>query len=73
MGTLFTILIYDLPKAYKKYTWHNNYADDIAVRVNTTLRKHMNKRVVHYVHKLYQSESNTYERKWSSIILNFAL
>ena len=34
------------------------YADDIAIWVNTTLRKHTNKRVVNYVEKLYQSESN---------------
>ena len=32
------------------------YADDIAI--NTTLRKHTNKRVVSYVQKLYQSEMN---------------
>ena len=32
------------------------YADDIAIWVITTLRKHTHKRVVNYVHKLYQSE-----------------
>ena len=34
------------------------YADDIAIWVNTTLRKHTNKRVVSHVQKLYQSEIN---------------
>ena len=31
---------------------------DIAIRVNTNLRKHANKRVVNHVQKLYQSEIN---------------
>ena len=35
------------------------YADDIAIWVNTTLRKHTNKRVIGYVKKkLYQLEMN---------------
>ena len=34
------------------------YADYTAIWVNTTLRKHTNKRVVSYVQKLYQSEKN---------------
>ena len=34
------------------------YADDIAIQVNTNLRKHTNKRVVYHVQKLYQSEIN---------------
>ena len=34
------------------------YADDIAIWVNTTLRKHTKKRVVNHVQKLYQSEIN---------------
>ena len=34
------------------------YADDIAIWVNTTLRKHTNKRVVNHVQKLYQLEIN---------------
>ena len=32
------------------------YADNIAIWVNTTLRKHTNKRVVNHVQKLYQLE-----------------
>ena len=34
------------------------YADDIAIWVNATLRKHTNKSVVNHVQKLYQSEIN---------------
>ena len=34
------------------------YADDIAIWVNTTLRKHTTKRVVNHVQKLYQLEIN---------------
>ena len=37
---------------------HNNYADDIAIWVNTTLRKHTNKMVVNYVQNNYLSELN---------------
>ena len=34
------------------------YADHIAIWINTTLRMHTNKRVVNYVQMLYQSELN---------------
>ena len=34
------------------------YADDIAIWVNTTLRKQTNKRVVNHIQKLYQLEIN---------------
>ena len=34
------------------------YADDIAIRINTTLRKHTNERMVNHVQKLCQSELN---------------
>ena len=67
---LFTILVYDLPKALSKNTHMAQCADDVAIWMNTTLRKHTNMRVVNYVQKLYQSELNKliiyiYERKWA--------
>ena len=46
----------------KKRKYVAQYADDIAIWVNTTLRKHTNKRVVNYVQELYQSE-------WSNLII----
>ena len=54
---LFNIIIHDLTKVSNN-THVAQYADDIAICVNTTLRKHTKKRVVSYVHKLYQSEMN---------------
>ena len=50
---VFTVLIHALPKALSKNTNVAQYADDIAIWVNTT-----NKKVVNYVQKLYQSELN---------------
>ena len=66
---LFAILIHP-SKALSKQTHVTQHADDIAMWINTTLRKHTNKSVVNYVQKLYQSELNKviiyiYERKWS--------
>ena len=45
------------PKHYQK-THVAQYANDFAIWVNTTLRKHTNKGVVNHVQKLYQSELN---------------
>ena len=56
--SLFNIIIHNLPKALSNNTHVAQYADDITIWVNTTLRKHTNKRVVSYVQKLYQSEMN---------------
>ena len=55
---LFNIIIHDLPKALSNNTHVAQYADDTAIWVNTTLRKHTNKKVVSYVQNLYQSEMN---------------
>ena len=55
---LFNIIIHDLPKVLTNNTHVTQYADDIAIWVNTTLRKHTNKRVVNHVQKLYQLEIN---------------
>ena len=41
-----------------KQTHVEQYPDDIAIWINTTLRKHTNKKVVNHVKKLYQSELN---------------
>ena len=53
---LFNIIIHDLPKVLSNNKHVTQYADDIAIWVNTTPRKHTNKRVVNHVQKLYQSE-----------------
>jgi ribonuclease HI/exonuclease III len=53
---LFNILIFDLPKALSKNTNVVQYADDIAIWINTSLRKNSKKRVVKYVETLYQAE-----------------
>ena len=55
---LFNIIIHDLPKVLSNNTHVAQYADDIAIWVNTTLRKHTNKRAVNHVQKLYQLEIN---------------
>ena len=54
----FNIIIHDLPKALLNNSHVAQYAHDIAIWVNTTLRKYTNKRVVSIVQKLYQSEMN---------------
>ena len=56
--TLLYIIIHDLPKALSNNTHVAQYADDIAIWVHTTLRKHTKMRVVSYVQKLYQSAMN---------------
>ena len=43
---------------YQKRTHVVQYADDIAIWVNTTLRKHTIKKVVSHVQKLYKLEMN---------------
>ena len=55
---LFNIIIHGLTKALSNNTHVAQYAHDITVWVNTTLRKHINKRVVSHVQNLYQSETN---------------
>ena len=55
---LFNIIIHDLPNVLSNNTNLAQYADDIAIWVNTTLRGHTNKRVANHVQKLYQSEIN---------------
>jgi ribonuclease HI len=55
---LFTILIHDLPNALSKSTSVVQYADDVAIWINTSLRKHTKSRVVNYVQQIYQMELN---------------
>ena len=55
---LFNIIIHELPKVLSNKTHVAQYANDTAIWVNTTLRKHTNTRVVNHVQKLYQSEIN---------------
>ena len=53
-------LIHDLPKALSQNTHVAQYADNIAIWIDTTLRKHTTKSVcgIPYVQKSYQSELN---------------
>ena len=55
---LFNIIIHDLPKALSKNPHVAQYADDTAIWVKITLRKHTSKRVVNHVQKLCQLEIN---------------
>ena len=55
---LFNIIIHDLPNVLSNNTHLAQYADGIAIWVNTTLRKHTNKRVANHVQKLDQTEVN---------------
>ena len=68
---LFNIIIHDLPKALSNNTHVVQYADDIAIWVNTTLRKHTKKSLVSYVHKLYQSEMNKLTAYMKETVLNY--
>ena len=52
----FTIMIHDLPKPMPHTTDIVQYMDDIAVWMNTSLRKRTLRRFVNYVGTLYQSE-----------------
>jgi ribonuclease HI len=55
---LFTILIHDLPNALLETTQVVQYADDIAIWINTTIRKNTKKRIINYVQNFYQTEIN---------------
>ena len=55
---LFTLFLYDLPSVISKNTNVVQYADDIAIWINTRLRKNTKKRTSLYVQKLYQLELN---------------
>ena len=55
---LFNIIIHDLPKALSNNSHVAQYADDIAIWVNTSLRKHTIKTVVSRLQILYLLEMN---------------
>ena len=55
---LFSILIYDLPNSLSKTTSVLQYADDVSIYINASLRKHTSKRMVTYIQSLYQIELN---------------
>ena len=53
---LFSVLVHDLPNSLSSTTHVVQYADDIAMWINTSIRKNTKKRVLNYVEKLYQDE-----------------
>ena len=53
---LFSVLLHDLPKVPSKNIHLVQYADDIAIWMNTNIRKQTNRRVITHVQKLYQVE-----------------
>jgi ribonuclease HI len=53
---LFSLLVHDLPKIFSKQTNIVQYADDIAIWINASLRKNTPKRVINHVQKIYQEE-----------------
>ena len=55
---LFSILIHDLPGALSNTTFVAQFADDIAIWINTNLRKNTKKRVINHVETLFQQELN---------------
>ena len=55
---LFNILTHDLPKFISKHCSLIQYADDICLWMNATLKKNTPKRTIHYVRKTYQNDIN---------------
>ena len=55
---LFSILICDLPSALSKTTSVVQFADDIAMWINTNMRKNTKKRISKHIETLYQIELN---------------
>ena len=53
---LFNILLYDLPKHVSNKVTLVQYADDIAMWTNVSLRKKTSLSVIKHVQKVYQSE-----------------
>ena len=53
---LFNILIYDLPKVLSNRIVLVQYADDICIWMNITLKKTTPQRAQNYIRKLYQSD-----------------
>lgn len=53
---LFSLLIFDLPSSLSNNISVAQYADDIAIWMNTGLRKHTPKRAIDHVRKIYQND-----------------
>ena len=53
---LFNILIHDLPKSVSKNVTLVQYADDICMWMNVTLKKSTPQRIQNYIKRLYQNE-----------------
>ena len=70
---LFSILIYDLPKCLSNNVHAVQYADDIAIWLNTSLRKHTKLRVISYVQTIYQNELNNLSRYMKENRLEFSV
>ena len=59
---LFSILIYDLPSVLSSSTFVAQYADDIAIWINCSLRKNTNKRATKYFESIFQKEINSIDQ-----------
>ena len=53
---LFNILLYDLPKVVSKNVTLVQYADDICMWMNATLKKSTPLKIQNYIKKLYQCD-----------------
>ena len=53
---LFNIMMHDLPKAVSKHVTLVQYADDICMWMNITLKKSTSQRSKNYIKKLYQAD-----------------
>jgi ribonuclease HI len=53
---LFSILLHDLPKSLDQNTHVVQYADDIAIWINSSIKKRSGKRIINHVQNLYQKE-----------------
>ena len=56
---LFNILTHDLPIPKSKNVFLAQYADDLCLWMNVTLKKSTQSRSVNYIRKIYQNELNT--------------
>jgi len=55
---LFTLLIHDLPKALSSNINVAQFADDIAIWLNTNIKKNSSKFVIKHIQNIYQAELN---------------
>ena len=62
---LFNILLHDLPKCLTKNVVLVQYADDICIWMNVSMRKNTPKRSLNYIRKLYQTDLDNLNRYMS--------